>query len=254
MAGAPAMPRDGDAALHGRVARVTGASRGIGRAIAIALAAEGARVAVNHRSHDEEALDVVRVIEKAGGEAIVARADVANPDEVEAMVAATEGELGPVDVLVNNAGIARVLPLEQIHLATWDQTFAVNLRAPFIVTSAVLPGMRARRWGRLVFISSSAAKVGGIVGPHYAASKAGLDGLMHSYASLLAKEGITSNVIAPALIETEMLAGNQKADPSRIPVGRFGTPEEVASMVVAVVRNAYLTGQTIQVNGGIYMT
>ncbi|MFO0736196.1 MAG: 3-oxoacyl-ACP reductase family protein [Labilithrix sp.] len=248
------MPRDGDAALHGRVALVTGASRGIGRAIAIALAAEGARVAVNHRSHDEEALDVVRVIEKAGGEAIVARADVANPDEVEAMVAATEGELGPVDVLVNNAGIARVLPLEQIHLATWDQTFAVNLRAPFIVTSAVLPGMRARRWGRLVFISSSAAKVGGIVGPHYAASKAGLDGLMHSYASLLAKEGITSNVIAPALIETEMLAGNQKADPSRIPVGRFGTPEEVASMVVAVVRNAYLTGQTIQVNGGIYMT
>ena len=254
MAGAPAMPRAGDAALRGRVALVTGASRGIGRAIAIALAAEGARVAVNHKSHDEEALDVVRVIEKAGGEAIVARADVANPDEVAAMIAAIEGDLGPVDVLVNNAGIARALPLEQIHLATWDQTFAVNLRAPFIVTSAVLPGMRARQWGRLVFISSSAAKVGGIVGPHYAASKAGLDGLMHSYAALLAKEGITSNVIAPALIETEMLAGNQKADPSKIPVGRFGTPEEVASMVVAVARNAYLTGQTIQVNGGIYMT
>lgn len=240
--------------LQGRVALITGASRGIGRAIAMALASDGVRVAVNHRAHDEEALEVVRAIEKLGGEGIVVRADVADPDEVAAMVATVRHDLGPVDILVNNAGIARALPLEQVHLATWDKTFAVNLRAPFIVTSAVLPEMRARQWGRLLFISSSAAKVGGIVGPHYAASKAGLDGLSHGYASLLAKEGITSNVISPALIETEMLAGNLKADPAKIPVGRFGTPEEVADLVLAVARNPYLTGQTIQVNGGIYMT
>lgn len=243
-----------DGTLRGRVALVTGASRGIGRAISLALAAEGARVAVNHRAHDEEALALVRAIEKGGGEAIVVRADVADPDEVAAMIATVKQELGPVEILVNNAGIARALPLEQIHLATWDKTFSVNLRAPFIVTSAVLPEMRARRWGRLLFVSSTAAKVGGIVGPHYAASKAGLDGLMHGYASLLAREGITSNVISPALIETEMLAGNQKADPAKIPVGRFGTPEEVADLVLAVARNGYITGQTIQVNGGIYMT
>jgi 3-oxoacyl-[acyl-carrier protein] reductase len=240
--------------LKGKVALVTGASRGIGRAIALALASEGVRVAVNHRMHDEEALAVVREIEKMGSEAIVVRADVADPNDVEGMVATVRRDLGPVEILVNNAGIARALPLEQIHLATWDKTFAVNLRAPFIVTSAVLPDMRAKRWGRLLFISSTAAKVGGIVGPHYAASKAGLDGLSHGYASLLAKEGITSNVISPALIETEMLAGNLKADPSKIPVGRFGTPEEVADLVLAVARNPYLTGQTIQVNGGIYMT
>ena len=240
--------------LQGRVALVTGASRGIGRAIALGLAAAGARVAVNHRAHEEEALDVVREIERLGGEGIVVRADVADPDEVAAMVATVKHDLGSVEILVNNAGIARALPLEQIHLATWDKTFAVNLRAPFIVTSAVLPDMRQRRWGRLLFISSTAAKVGGIVGPHYAASKAGLDGLMHSYASLLAREGITANVISPALIETEMLAGNLQADPGKIPVGRFGTPDEVADVVLAVARNAYVTGQTIQVNGGIYMT
>lgn len=240
--------------LSERVALVTGASRGIGKAIALALASAGVRVAVNHRTHEEEALEVVRAIEKAGGAAILARADVADPDEVAAMIATVTHDLGPVDILVNNAGIARALPLEQVHLATWDKTFAVNLRAAFIVTSAVLAGMRARAWGRLVFVSSTASKVGGIVGPHYAASKAGLEGLMHSYASLLAREGITANAIAPALIETEMLAGNMKADPAKIPVGRFGTSEEVADLVLAVVRNPYMTGQTIQLNGGIYMT
>jgi 3-oxoacyl-[acyl-carrier protein] reductase len=240
--------------LAGKVALVTGGSRGIGRAIAVALAKEGVRVAVNHRADNEDALKVVGEIQQTGCDAIEVRADVSDPDHVAAMVTRVRRELGPVEILVNNAGIARALPLEQVHLATWDKTFAVNLRAPFIVTSAVLPEMRVRKFGRLIFVSSTAAKVGGIVGPHYAASKAGLEGLMHSYASLLAKEGITSNAISPALIETEMLAGNKAADPARIPVGRFGTPEEVADLVVAVARNPYLTGQTIQVNGGIYMT
>lgn len=241
-------------ALNGKVALVTGAGRGIGRSIALALARVGARVVVNHRAGGEDAREVVRTIERAGGKAISIGADVSDPDEVTDMIARVRRALGPVDVLVNNAGIARALPLESVRLATWDATMAVNLRAPFVVSSAVIPEMRARRWGRLLFVSSTAARVGGIVGPHYAASKAGLEGLMHSYASLLAKDGITSNAISPALIETDMLAGNPAASPERIPVGRFGTPEEVADLLVSIASNPFVTGQTVQINGGIYMT
>ena len=241
-------------ALRGRVALVTGASRGIGRATALALAREGARVAVTHRAAPDEAAAVVRAIEALGGDAFAVGADVASPEAVDEMLHDIGRELGPVDILVSNAGIAKPLPLEAVRLATWDATMAVNLRAPFIVASGVVPGMRERKFGRLVFVSSTAAKVGGIVGPHYAASKAGVEGLALAYASLLAREGITSNAVAPALIETEMLAGNDKASAERVPVGRLGTPEEVADVIVSVVRNPFITGQTLQVNGGIYMT
>jgi 3-oxoacyl-[acyl-carrier protein] reductase len=240
--------------IEGRVALVTGASRGIGRAIALGLARAGARVAVNHRVGETEADEVVAEIEASGAHALRTPGDVADPEAVESMVETVQRELGPIDILINNAGIAKPVPLEALRLATWDQTLAVNLRAPFIVTSAVLPGMRARRYGRLVFISSTAARVGGIVGPHYAASKAGVEGLARSYAAALAKEGITSNAIAPALIETEMLANNPMAGPDRVPVGRLGTVDEVADLVLAVVRNPFVTGQTLQVNGGVYMT
>jgi 3-oxoacyl-[acyl-carrier protein] reductase len=240
--------------LAGRVALVTGASRGIGRAIAVALAKAGARVAVNERTKAGAASDVVREIEALGTDGLAVCADVSDPDDVDQMVSEVRRELGPVEILVNNAAIARALPLEGVRLATWDTTMAVNLRAPFIVSSAVIPDMRARKWGRLLYISSTAARVGGIVGPHYAASKAGLEGLMRAYASLLSKEGITANAIAPALIETEMLAGNVAAEPARLPVGRFGTAEEVADLLVAVARNPFITGQTLQVNGGLYMT
>jgi 3-oxoacyl-[acyl-carrier protein] reductase len=124
----------------------------------------------------------------------------------------------------------------------------------FLVTQAVLPPMRKQRWGRIINLSSVAAQLGGIIGPHYAASKAGAIGLTHSYASLLAKEGITVNAIAPALIETDMITSNPKARPDITPVGRFGTVEEVAGIAVMLARNAYMTGQTISVNGGWYMT
>jgi 3-oxoacyl-[acyl-carrier protein] reductase len=241
-------------ALRGRVALVTGASRGIGRATALALAREGVRVAVNHRAAADDAATVVREIEALGGDAFAIGADVASPEAVDEMLHDIGRELGPVDILVSNAGIAKPLPLEAVRLATWDATMAVNLRAPFIVASGVVPGMRERKFGRLVFVSSTAAKVGGIVGPHYAASKAGVEGLAHAYASLLAREGITSNAVAPALIETEMLAGNEKASAESVPVGRLGTPDEVADVIVSVVRNPFITGQTLQVNGGIYMT
>ena len=131
---------------------------------------------------------------------------------------------------------------------------AVNLRSAFLVTQAFLPAMRRKRWGRLIYLSSVAAQVGGVVGPHYAASKAGLSGLMHAYASRLAGEGITANVVAPALIDTDMVRHNPRARPDLIPVGRFGRSEEVAEMIVAIARNGYITGQTINVNGGWYFT
>ena len=170
------------------------------------------------------------------------------------MVAAVRRQLGPVGVLVCNAGVARALPLDQLDLATWDETIATNLRSAFLLSSAVIPDMRARRWGRLIDLSSTAARVGGIVGPHYAASKAGLEGLMHSDASQVAREGITANAIAPAHVATDMTAGLPAARPERLPVGRPGDTDEVAAIAVAVASNAFMTQQTIQVNGGAYMT
>lgn len=238
--------------LAGKIALVTGASRGIGKAVAVALARAGADVAVNYRSREADARETAGVIEALGRRSIVAAADVSVAAEVTRLVSEVEAGLGPVDILVNNAGVARPLPLEQISEKDFDEMLAVNLKSAFLMTQAVLPGMRARRWGRVINVSSVAAQVGGVVGPHYAASKAGLHGLTHSYASLLAKEGITANCIAPALIETEMVTSNPRATPALIPVGRFGTVEEVADVAVMLATNGYVTGQTVNVNGGWY--
>jgi 3-oxoacyl-[acyl-carrier protein] reductase len=240
--------------LTARVALVTGGSRGIGRAIALALARAGAHVAVNYRERAAEAADVAAEIRTGGGRALAVQADASRADEVAAMAGSIERELGPVDILVNNAGIARVQPPEAITERDWDEILTVNLKSCFLVTQAVLPAMRSRRWGRLIFLSSVAAQLGGIVGPHYAASKAGMLGLMRSYANLLAKEGITSNAIAPALIETDMVRGNRNATPNLIPVGRFGHVDETADAAVLLAGNGYITGQTINVNGGMYMS
>ncbi len=240
--------------LTGRTALVTGASRGIGAAIAAALAREGAAVAVNYRQRAKEAQDVAERIQGAGGRATVFQADVSRGLEVERLVRAVEASLGGVDVLVNNAGISRVQQIQDITEADWDELLTVNLKSCFLVTQAVLPGMRARRWGRIINISSVAAQTGGVVGPHYAASKAGMLGLTRSYASRLAREGITANAIAPALIETEMVTSNALAKPELIPVGRFGTVEECASIAVALATNGYITGQTVNVNGGWYLS
>ena len=159
-----------------------------------------------------------------------------------------------MDILVNNAGITRPQPLEEITEQDWHDLIAVNLTSAFLVTQRVVPGMRTRRWGRIINLSSVAAQLGGVVGPHYAASKAGLIGLTHSYAALLAKDGITANAIAPALIGTEMVTSNPRARADLIPVGRFGTVDEVAAAAVLLATNGYITGQTISVNGGWYMT
>jgi 3-oxoacyl-[acyl-carrier protein] reductase len=240
--------------LDGKHALVTGASRGIGRAVAYALGRAGAAVSLNYHRRSDEAEAVKRELEAIGAQAMIAQADVSRRDEVERLIDETRRALGPIDILINNAGIAAPATIDRVTEEDWTATIDTNLKSAFLVTQAAVPEMRSRLWGRLVFISSVAASVGGIVGPHYAASKAGMHGLMHYYAAHLAKEGITANAIAPALIETEMIANNPNARRDLIPVGRFGLPEEVASLTLEIVRNGYLTGQVLHVNGGWYLS
>jgi 3-oxoacyl-[acyl-carrier protein] reductase len=242
------------AKLGNRVALVTGASRGIGRATAIALAGVGADVAVNYRKEQAAAEEVCAEIRKLARRAVPLQADVSLAADVERLVTTVELELGPVEILVNNAGVTQFKPFAELTEADWDELVRVNLKSAFLITQRVLPGMRVRRWGRIINLSSVAAQTGGVIGPHYAASKAGLIGLTHSYASLLAKEGITANAIAPALIETDMVTSNPNASPARIPTGKFGSPEEIARIAVLLAESDYITGQTISPNGGWYMT
>lgn len=240
--------------LDGRIALVTGGSRGIGREIAIRLAQAGADVAVGYRTGREEAEEVARAVADTGRRALAVAADLSDPAQARALVGEVAQALGAPDILVNNAGINPSKPLAELTDADWDETIRVNLSSVFYVTQAALPAMRARGWGRIIILSSIAAQTGGVIGPHYAASKAGLIGLMHGYASQLAKEGVTANAIAPALIETDMIRGNPAITPDRIPLGRFGRPGEVADVAVMLASNGYVTGQTINVNGGWYMS
>jgi 3-oxoacyl-[acyl-carrier protein] reductase len=240
--------------LEGRVALVTGASRGIGRGIALELAHTGARIVVNYRREEAKAEEVATAIRNGGGIALVVQADVGNSRDVQRLVETAAAELGSIGILVNNAGIARPQRMDEITEQDWDETVDTNLKSCFLVTQAVLPGMREQRWGRIVNLSSVAAHVGGVVGAHYAASKAGMLGLTHYLANTFVKDGITANAISPALIESDMVSSNPNARPDRIPVGRFGQPDEVAAVVAMLARNGYITGQTIHVNGGWYMT
>src|SRR5215831_15815935 len=237
--------------LKGRVALVTGAARGIGKAIAVALAQAGANVAVNYRAREADALAVADAVRGLGRHTMAIRADVSDGGAVTYMLAAITSELGGVDVLVNNAGMAIRRELDDLTEADFDRTIAVNLKSAFLCTQAVLPHMRARRWGRIVNISSGAARGAGAVGLHYNASKAGMEGLTRGYAARLVKQGITVNAVAPSLIETDMSPGRPEVA-QRIPLGRLGLPEEVAQVVLMVIGNAYMTGQTIQVNGGLH--
>jgi 3-oxoacyl-[acyl-carrier protein] reductase len=236
--------------LRGRVALVTGASRGIGAAIAVALAEAGAAVAVNYRERADEANAVVAGIRAKGGRAIAVAADVSQAAAVAAMVERVAKDPGPVDILVNNAGIAIVRGVDELTEDDFDRTITVNLKSAFLCTQAVIPAMRVRKWGRIVNITSGAARGAGAIGPHYNASKAGMEGLTRGYAARLVKDGITVNSVAPSLIETDMMRG--RTDLARnIPLGRMGQAAEVAQAVTMVLGNDYMTGQTIVLNGGM---
>jgi 3-oxoacyl-[acyl-carrier protein] reductase len=239
--------------LAGRTALVTGGSRGIGKAIALALGTAGCDVAVNYVSREADAEATANAIRALGRRAVTVRADVSKSAGVSTMLAAVENDLSPIDILVNNAGRLRIETLEQMSEASWNDTLEVNLTSVFLTTQAVLPGMRARQWGRIINLTSVAAQLGSTMGVHYAAAKAGVIALTKSYARLLAKEGITVNAIAPALIATEMVRANPNIKPDMIPVGRFGDVEECADVAVLLAGNGYITGQTIGVNGGLSM-
>lgn len=236
--------------LTSHVALVTGGSRGIGAAIVRSLAGAGAAVAINYRERADAAQALAASIKTAGGRAIAIAADVSQADAVTKMFERTAGELGPVDILVNNAGIAVTRNIDDLTEADFDRTIAVNLKSVFLCTRAALPAMRRKRWGRIVNISSGAARGAGAIGPHYNASKAGVEGLTRGYAARLVKEGITVNAVAPSLIETDMMKGAQNLV-ARIPLGRFGTPDEVAQAVTMLIGNEYMTGQTIALSGGM---
>jgi len=236
--------------LRGRTALVTGGSRGIGAAVVRALADAEIAVAINYRARADAADGLARSISEAGGRAVAIAADVAQADAVARLVERAQAELGPIDILVNNAGIAITRGIDDLSEDDFDRTIAVNLKSVFLCTRAVLPGMRARRWGRIVNISSGTARGAGAIGPHYNASKAGGEGMTRGYAARLVKEGITVNAVAPSLIETDMMKGQDNLV-SRIPLGRFGTADEVAQAVMLLVQNPYMTGQTIAMSGGM---
>lgn len=238
--------------LSGKTCIVTGASRGIGRGCAVALGSAGCRVAVNYRERTDEAAETRRLIEETGGEAFIIQADASDAGDVGRLVDETKERYGPVSILINNAGIAITKPVDELTEADWDATLAVNLKSAFLLTQAVLPDMRAARWGRIVNVSSNAAFTGGRVGPHYAASKAGMHGLAHGYAAALVKEGVTVNSVAPAIIDTDMTTQDLRAAKPNNPMERFGTVEETVDAVMLMIRNAYVTGQTLLVNGGNY--
>jgi 3-oxoacyl-[acyl-carrier protein] reductase len=240
--------------LSGRVALLTGASGGIGTAIARRLADEGVDLCLAYGRHGEDAEAVGDYARQHGRRVLVTPADLADPEAPAALVERTVDELGEVDLLIANAGTADIRGWQNTDLESWNTTLAVNLTAPFLLTRHVLPGMIERRFGRILFVSSVAAFTGGVVGAHYAASKAGLHGLMHHLAPRVASDGVTVNCLAPALVgDTKMFPADLETGtpPVPIPVGRVGRPDEMADMAVTMLRTGYLTDKVITVDGGL---
>ena len=243
--------------LSGRVAIVTGASRGIGRAIAIGLAAQGAHVVAAAR--EDHADEVAREIGAAGRKAEAAALDVTAPGGADAIVARTIERHGRIDILVNNAGIARDQLMLRMKREDWDAVIATNLTAAFALTQAALKPMIRQRFGRIVCISSVVGQSGNAGQANYAASKAGLIGFAKAVALEVASRGITVNVVAPGLVETDMtreLTGTARDEwASKVPLRRLGTPDDIAAAVCFLASDeaSYITGQTLAVNGGMYM-
>ncbi|XGB42612.1 MAG: 3-oxoacyl-[acyl-carrier-protein] reductase [Nodosilinea sp. LVE1205-7] len=244
--------------LEGQVGVVTGASRGIGRAIALGLAAAGAKVVVNYAQSAQAAEAVVEQIQAAGGQALALQADVAQVDQVERLVAETVEKLGPINILVNNAGITRDTLLLRMKLEDWQAVIDLNLTGVFLCTRAVSKGMLKRRSGRIINIASVAGQMGNPGQANYSAAKAGVIGFTKTVAKELAPRGITVNAVAPGFIATEMTENLPNAEEilKFIPLGRFGQAEEVAGMVKFLAADpaaAYITGQVFNVDGGMVM-
>jgi 3-oxoacyl-[acyl-carrier protein] reductase len=241
--------------FDGRLALVTGASGGIGGAVALALAEAGADLVLSYSGHREQAEKVAAAVTGLGRSATTVHADLSAPGAGRDLAERAAAAAGPVDVLVANAGSGVQRAWQDVDDELWAETFAVNVTAVWQLTRAVLPGMTERGFGRILLVSSVAALNGGVVGPHYAASKAALHGLMHHLAPRVAGSGVTVNAIAPALIAgTRMLPGDEGSGklPMPIPVGHLGQPENIADMALAMLANPYLTSKVIAVDGGIY--
>ena len=245
--------------LDGKTALVTGASRGIGRAIALCLAAEGARVAINYAGNVKAAEEVKAAIEAAGGTAILCQADIADSAAVEAMVANVVKEFGTIDILVNNAGITRDTLLMRMKDEDFTKVLDTNLKGVFYCTKAISKLMMKKRSGRIVNMASVVGLVGNAGQTNYAAAKAGVIGFSKSAAKELASRGITVNVVAPGFIGTDMTAGLPESVKEKmltdIPLGRMGEPEDVASAVLFLASDqaSYITGQVVNVDGGMVM-
>lgn len=252
-----------DSTFRGRVVVVTGGERGIGRGIVLAFASRGAHLVVAHADDErsaDEAADVAAQVRHAGSDVLLVRTDVRSESDVASLARAAESSFGRIDVLVNNAGVYPRALVTEMPVETFDDTVAVNLRGTFLCCRAVLPGMIARRGGRIVTISSAAAFAPRVRGAHYAATKAGIIGLSRALALEVAPHGITVNVVAPGTVDTEQ--SRQELDDEAfaqlardIPIGRIGTPGDVAGAVLYFASDAasWVTGQTLLVNGGRLM-
>ncbi len=243
----------------GRVAVVTGGGRGIGRAIAIRLALEGADVAISYRSNDDAAEETVKLVREAGVRCETFRGDVASPEDVEVLFRGVDEAFGRVDILVNNAGVTRDNLMMRMKEEEFDEVLRTNLKGTYLCTRAVLRKMVRARWGRIVNVSSVVGLVGNAGQANYAASKAGLIGFTKSVAREVAQRGITANAVAPGYVETELTGSLpdkvKEQILAQVPMGRFGEPDEISEVVAFLAGEGagYITGQTITVDGGMVM-